>query len=52
MIGTNLDEGTFWILYDVPGLNKDNTSELTYEQYLHGVDLIDWDLTPTKVRNK
>ena len=49
IIGTNLDEGTFWILYDIPGLNKDNKSELTYTQYLHGQDIINWDLTPTQV---
>ena len=46
IIGTNLDEGTFWILYSVEGLSKDTTSELTYDQYLQAVDLVNWDLTP------
>ena len=49
IIGTNLDEGTFWILYSVDGLSKDNTSELTYDQYLQAVDLVNWDLTPQQV---
>ena len=49
IIGTNLDEGTFWILYSVDGLSKDNTSELTYNQYLQAVDLVNWDLTPQQV---
>ena len=49
IIGTNLDEGTFWILYSVDGLSKDNTSELTYNQYLQAVDLVNWDLAPQQV---
>ena len=48
--GTNKDEGTFWVVYAVPGLSKDNTSELTYNQYLEAFDIVNWDLTPEQVR--
>ena len=45
LIGSNKDEGTFWILYSVPGLSKDSPSLLNHTMYLDGVDIIDWDLS-------
>ena len=45
LLGINKDEGTFWILYSVNGLSKDETSLLTHAQYRAGVDIIDWDLS-------
>ncbi len=43
LIGVNKDEGTFWILYSIPGLSKDHESHLSYQMYRDGVDIIDWD---------
>ena len=45
LLGINKDEGTFWILYSVKGLSKDDPSLLTHSQYREGVDVIDWDLS-------
>ncbi len=50
LVGVNKDEGTFWILYSVEGLSKDHESLLSREQYEAGVDVIDWDVTPSTLR--
>ncbi len=48
LIGVNKDEGTYWILYALPGFSKDDESLHTYQMFLDGVDLIDWDLSETQ----
>ena len=53
--GANKDEGTFWILFSVNGLSKDSESLLSHQQFLDGVDVVDWDLnnvTKQKIINK
>ncbi len=45
LIGVNKDEGTYWILYALPGFSKDDESLQTYEMFSEGVDTIDWDVT-------
>jgi carboxylesterase type B len=45
LLGANKDEGTFWILYSLPGLSKDGPSPLTQTQFKNGVDIVDWDLS-------
>lgn len=45
LLGTNKDEGTFWILYSVPGLSRNDPSPLTHAMYLEGIDIVDWDLS-------
>ncbi|ELT99434.1 hypothetical protein CAPTEDRAFT_157584 [Capitella teleta] len=44
LVGANKDEGTYFILYDVPGLSKDGPSPLNDELYKNGVDVVAWDL--------
>ena len=54
IMGVNKDEGSFWILFSVPGLSKDHESLINYDQYKAGVDIIDFDLdhvTKTEVMN-
>jgi len=45
LLGVNRDEGTFWILYSLPGFSKDSASLHNYTMFLNGVDQIAWDLT-------
>ena len=45
IMGINKDEGTYWLLYDLPGFFKDNSSLHTYKMYLDGVDQVDFDLS-------
>ncbi|XP_070571596.1 acetylcholinesterase-like isoform X2 [Ptychodera flava] len=44
LLGANKDEGTWFILYQVPGYEKDSDSTQTYDSYLNNVDLVDFDL--------
>ena len=44
LLGVNHDEGTFWILFTLPGFSKDHASLQTYDMYKNGVDTIIWDL--------
>ena len=48
LLGVNKDEGTFWILYTLPGFSKDGPSYQNYSMFQDGVDVISWDLTPTE----
>ena len=45
LIGANKDEGTFWILYSIPGVSKDSPSPINYTMYVDAIDIIDWDLS-------
>lgn len=44
IVGTNIDEGTFWIVYTLLGFFKHNSSEIDYETYKKNVQLALWDL--------
>ena len=44
ILGVNKDEGTYWILYALDYLSRDHASPVTYEQYRHGIDVIDYDM--------
>ena len=46
LLGVNKDEGTYWILYSLPGFSKDNVSTQTDAAFEQGVRQIAWDLTP------
>ena len=45
MLGSNKDEGTYWILYALPGMYRDQPSVQNYTMFQDGVDIIDWDLS-------
>lgn len=45
LLGVNRDEGTFWILYVLPGLSKDGPSYQNYTMFKNGVNVIAWDLS-------
>ncbi len=49
IIGVNLDEGTFWLLYQFEELYWNRSSPLTQQQYRDAVDVVDWDLTSAQV---
>ncbi|CAH1800626.1 unnamed protein product [Owenia fusiformis] len=42
--GVNTDEGSFWILYALPGFFKDNSSEQSEQMYRDAIKTLDWDL--------
>jgi carboxylesterase type B len=44
LLGVNRDEGTFWILFVLPGFTKDGPSRQNLSMYNGGVDIITWDL--------
>lgn len=44
LLGVNRDEGTFWILFALPGFSKDGPSYQNRSMYMDGVDIIAWDL--------
>ena len=44
LLGVNRDEGTYWILYALPGLYKDRPSLQNYTMFRRGVDTILWNL--------
>jgi len=44
ILGVNRDEGTFCILFALPGFSKDNSSLQSYEMFQTGVDIIAHDL--------
>ncbi|CAD5122240.1 DgyrCDS10688 [Dimorphilus gyrociliatus] len=44
IVGTNINEGTFWIVYTLLGFFKYNSSEIDYETYKKNVKLALWDL--------
>jgi len=50
LLGVNRDEGTFWILFALPGFSKDGPSPQTLSMFNSGVDIIAWDLTANQVR--
>ena len=49
LIGVNADEGTFWLLFALPGFNKDGPSLQNLTMFRHGVDTICWDLNDQQV---
>jgi len=51
LLGVNRDEGTFWILFALPGFSKDGPSRQNLSMYVNGVDQIAWDLNDEQVRN-
>ncbi|XP_015216407.1 cholinesterase [Lepisosteus oculatus] len=40
LLGVNKDEGTYFLVYGVPGFSKDNESLITREQFLSGVKFV------------
>jgi len=50
LLGVNRDEGTFWILFALPGFTKDGPSPQNLSMFNSGVDIIAWDLTADQVR--
>ncbi|XP_002732249.2 acetylcholinesterase-like, partial [Saccoglossus kowalevskii] len=44
MAGVNGDEGTYFILYQIPGYEIDTPSYQTYDNYLGNVDVVNYDL--------
>jgi carboxylesterase type B len=50
LLGVNKEEGTFWILYVLPGMYKDQESLQNYTMFKAGVDTMDWDLA-TEMRD-
>jgi len=49
LLGTNADEGTFWILFALPGFSKDGPSLQNLTMFRSGVDVICWDLSEQQV---
>jgi len=49
LIGVNADEGTFWLLFALPGFSKDGPSLQNLTMFRHGVDTICWDLNDQQV---
>ncbi len=45
ILGVNKDEGTYWILYVLPGLSKDDESLQSFGMFKSAVDVVDWDLS-------
>lgn len=45
LLGVNRDEGTYWIVYALPGFDKDGPSLQNRSMYLNGVDQIAWDIS-------
>lgn len=50
LLGVNRDEGTFWILYALPGFSQDGPSPQNLSMFNSGVDIIAWDLNANQVR--
>ena len=44
LIGSNKDEGSFWLLYYLSTVSPNTESLHTYQQFLDGVDIITYDL--------
>jgi len=49
LLGSNADEGTFWILFALPGFSKDGPSLQNLTMFRNGVDKICWDLSDQQV---
>ena len=49
LLGSNADEGTFWILFALPGFSKDGPSLQNLTMFRNGVDIICWDLSQQQV---
>jgi len=49
LLGVNADEGTFWILFALPGFSKDGPSLQNLTMFRRGVDTICWDLNQQQV---
>lgn len=45
LLGVNRDEGTYWIVYALPGFHKDHASLQNRSMYQDGVDQIAWDVS-------
>jgi carboxylesterase type B len=45
LMGVNKDEGTYWIIYTLPGMYKDQPSLQNYTMFRAGIDTLDWDLS-------
>jgi len=51
LLGVNRDEGTFWILFALPGFSKDGQSPQNRSMFNEGVNTIAWDLNADQVRS-
>jgi len=49
LLGFNADEGSFWILFALPGFTKDGPSLQNLTMFRNGVDVICWDLNEQQV---
>ena len=45
LLGVNRDEGTYWLLYALPGMSKDDPSLHNRTMFEAGVETIAWDLS-------
>ena len=52
LLGANADEGTFWILFALPGFSKDGPSLQNLTMFRNGVDIICWDLSDQQVLSR
>lgn len=50
LLGVNKDEGTFWILFTLPGFSKDHESLQNRTTFNEAIDTLVWDL-PLRTRN-
>ena len=51
LLGVNKDEGTFWILFTLPGFSKDTESLQNRTSFNEAIDILAWDL-PQWTRNQ
>jgi len=49
LLGVNRDEGTYWILYALPGFSAHGPSPQNLSMFNSGMDIIAWDLTANQV---
>jgi carboxylesterase type B len=49
LLGANKDEGSFWILPELPGFTRHGPSLQNYTMYRQAVDVIAWDLKEDQV---
>jgi len=49
LLGTNRDEGSFWILPELPGFSRHNSSLQNLTMFRQAVDVITWDLNTDQV---
>ena len=49
LLGANQDEGSFWVLPELPGFSRFNNSLQNLTMFRSAVDVIAWDLTTQQV---